>query len=283
MTGHKLRERPPEETEVTLEKPIDIGRPWILCSTVLPLIAAYLGLRWNWPWLVAEHQRLQPWMILCDWLAPIVALFWYLQFMVACALFLPCESETVQLPEHSRWFWALAITFGVSLAAESGTILLSIHKEHRAFSRARAAASNVVAGVRKPLSGGREMYTITCRFQDANGNWHDSLQFPHPGDLPLAVKQAITAQRFPAALPILYDADWPGRVWIQGTRDPHYNRMYFMSGSVALFSGLVGFALIALKQRYPSKMLPSDRVCPFLAVSLVLFLAGLGKLILGEV
>jgi hypothetical protein len=85
----------------------------------------------------------------------------------------------------------------------------------------------------------------------------------------------------PAEVRIRYDPAWPPRAWLEGVRDQEH--LYMMNGSVIMFGVILTALLFVLKINWPQAAWPSYETGPFLALSLVLLLSGLGKLLLGEV
>ena len=258
-------------------------KPWMPLLCVLPLVACGLGLYWNWPWLQAEHQRLEPWKLPIIWLSEMTAAFWYVQTFLA--YFLSSEYPEVAdepVEPRNRQFWLVVLSFLFSIIGDIAISSSTQFVEQAAYETALPVNGQVIEADVRQLNNGGTLYTLECRFQDAGGIAHDVTLFATQATIPGNVRQAVAAGQLPAPIDLKYDPSWPGRCWIADSPDPHHNRLYFMSYSTILFSGLLALSIVALQREWARWRLPSVKICPFLGVTLVLFLSGIGKLILGE-
>jgi hypothetical protein len=248
----------------------------------LPPAALAVGVFWNWPWLATEHARLEPWEIPLVWLTLIVALFWYLQYWIYCCTLdlRPNAPGREEEPRKERLGLVLA-SFAIGIAIDVAVTLLTVYEENSTFQNASRADAQVISARARRFRESGVMFYIEARFQDAHGAWHDVVFTSDNSKPPPQLRSDLLAGAMPKKLAILYDPGRPARNWIEGTPDLGYNRLYLMSLSVTLFTGLLAFLLIRLRWDKPGAGFPSEKVGPLLAAALVLFLSGMGKALIG--
>lgn len=264
-------------------------KPWMMLLLAIPPLACAFGIRWNWPWLEAEHQRLEHWKIPVIWLSEITALLWYTWFCLTYIFAGDSRNTAMEQrlrkdpdPQKPHKLWVVIGTLILSIGLDLSVTLFTLFEEHVAHSAGVEAKGEVVDVTVQPLRNGNTLYSLHCQFHDGLGMQHQCTFFVGSSHAPPGVDAAVARREFPVPVVIAYDPSWPGRCWISDSSDPHHNRMYFMSFSTILFAAILAPALIGIRQVSPDKAIPAAEICPFLAVALVLFLSGVGKIILGE-
>lgn len=262
-----------------LVTPVRRSQRWFFALLAGVVVGTGLGVWGNWPWLVAEHQRLEPWKIPVIWLTELIALFWFVRWGWRY-----CTSGQRGEVGTGRVGGWVVLSLLAGLGGDLAITLITLREEAAAYASAVPADAQVVAADLKQLrgQGGKVLCALTCAFRDGQGDAHEVLLFAGLSALPAPVEQALRAGQLPVAVPVVYDPAWPGRCWLAGSTAPHHNRLYFMSFSVILFHGLLALALLALRRLPPGPVLPPEQIGPFLAVALVLFLSGVAKLLSGE-
>jgi hypothetical protein len=241
------------------------------------LLAFGAGLLVHWPWLRAEHDRLQPaWRILI-WFADAAALLWVIWFGVNYSILgrrLP-DARSGD-PEFRYLLASLLVAFGVDMATTAATA----YEEETGHARAIQAAGQIVEG--RPTMNGQKAY-VQCQFQDRAGVWHESRLQVGLRDQPPAVRDAIRQGRLPVPVVVTYDPDWPQRCWLDGFNNEEDNRIHWMSASFLLFQGIC--MPLALKYgvwKTAAGRIPLYKVIPLWAELVPFFLAAAAKFCEGE-
>jgi hypothetical protein len=241
------------------------------------LLACGIGVVVQWPWLVAEHDRLTPLFRILIWFSDGAALLWVIWFGIYYCIFgRPLPSSCSPDPEVRYLVGSLLIAFTVDVAATQ----TSASDEEAGHARAVPTAGQIVGG--RPTMNGEVAYVV-CRFQDQLGVGHDSRLQISLADQPPPVRDAIQGGRFPVPVPITYDPEWPQRCWLVGFDDQENTRLHWMSASCLLFQALC----MPMTLKYgvwttAAGRIPLYKVIPLWADLTPFFLAAVAKFCIGE-
>src|SRR5262249_41642849 len=153
----------------------------------------------------------------------------------------------------------VVFSFALSITGDAALTVTAMLEEESAYSAAVQANGQVIAADIKQLWNGHYLYTLTCRFPDAQGAPHHATFFTSKSELPAEVERAIAGGQLPVALSVSYDPSWPGRNWMTVTRDPHHNRLHFLSFATIFFSVLLAFGFLEGRRESPHKRLPPEK------------------------
>jgi hypothetical protein len=246
-------------------------------AVLATLLAFGVGLTVHWPWLRAEHDRLEPAWRLLIWCTDAAALLWVIWFGVNYSILgqrLP-DARSGD-PEFRYLLVSLLGAFAVGVA----TTVATAYNEQAGGARAVQAAGQIVGG--RPTWNGRKAYVV-CRFQDRGGMWHEGrLQVGLSGQ-PQAVRDALRPGGLPAPVLVTYDPDWPQRCWLAGFNNEEDNRIYWMEASFLLFQGLcLPLALRFGVWKTAVGRIPLYKVIPLWAGLTPFLLAAVAKFCEGE-
>jgi hypothetical protein len=238
-----------------------------------------LGVWGNWPWLTIEHARLEPLQAWLLWAADGTAVAWAVWFGLWYGLL---GKPVPTGPVAGRTFWWVLLTLLVGLVVDAAVTAVSAYREETGRERAVAAPRAELTGGRTSLNG--DLAYVECRFQDQNGNWHESLMSLSLNRHPPALGAAIRAGQFPIPVQIKYDPDWPPRCWPEPAPDGEHQPLYLLSLCVLLFQGLLTFGAAACywKGEWPAGSVPIYQFVPVWGVMLPLCCGALGKFLSGE-
>jgi len=255
------------------EHPAARRRTGLLILGTLALLA--LGVLGNWPFLAAEHTRMEPahrWLV---WAADGTALAWMLWFGLGhCAFGIPERNA-------DRTFrWAL-LTLMAGLAADTAGTALLAYREESGNERKVPARQAQLTGGRTSLNG--ELAYVHCRFQDQSGTWHETRLCLHLVLHPPALQDAARKDQYPIPVQVTHDPDWPPRCWVTPEDAGGTESLYAMLLCVLVFQGmLIGAAALHAWTGQSRSRMPIYRIIPVWGVMLPLGCGALGKLLSGE-
>jgi hypothetical protein len=246
---------------------------------VATLLALGFGLWVHWPWLWAEHQRLEPIYRALIWsgdAAAFIGLIWF--WTRYCLLALP-PPDTDSEPIVSRCLW---LSLFAALWLDITITVLTAGQEQVGQEQAIEVQGAIIVG--RPTMNGEKAY-VTCRFWGEDQSWHESYHQIGLVDQPPPVRQAIQAGQFPLPTRIAYDPRWPARCWLVGFNNEENNRLHWMSASCILFQVLCNVMILALHygtRNNRAGVVPLyNLIAPWGALT-PFFLAALCKLLQGE-
>lgn len=241
------------------------------------LLAFFFSLWVHWPWLEAEHHRLEPATRVLIWSGDGAALFWLVWFGIRhCLLGHPLPDSFFADAERRYLLMSLLGAIAIDMAITGFTTYREISGE----SRKVLVRGEIIGG--RPTVNEEKAY-IVCRFQDMGQAWHESHHQVRLADQPLPIREAIRLARFPIPIHISYDQDWPRRCWIAKFNNEDDNRLYVASFSFLLFQ-LIGLPWALKLGVWKTEMgvVPLYKMVPLWAQLTPFFLAAVGKFCEGE-
>src|SRR5262245_32348403 len=228
------------------------------------LALAWIGVQLNFPWLVAENLRLEPWKIPLVWLSEATGLVAFLAFTASIALW-----------GTTRRWWPRKLTlslFILGIGLDATMTVWSMVDEYAGHSRSVRVQAQVVEGKARVQPAGDTLYTFTCTFQEQQGQLHTAW-FPHFDKVvPQNVRQAIQAGQLPVAIDLTYDPKWPGRSWLADWEYSDDGRLFFYSLMAVFCSSLLAPALTGWNEQH--RLIPAGGTAPFLVM--IPFFCGAG-------
>lgn len=254
-----------------MTSPSDNQRPVNRRLLLLPPIVFALGLLFLWPYLAAEHARLQLWEIPLIWFGEATAFVWYAAYCWS-ALKRPRVynnvSEAAEEVRIDREFLAFLLMLAIGIGVDIAISMRSVYQEREGLERAVPVVAQVVDGKAHPDRDSFN-YIFFCRFKDGNGDIF-VVRFKPPGrDVPEKVQAALRAEKLPVDINLVYDPQWPLRCWIPSMA-PNANRLYFISFCVILFQGILGYLFYVFRRQYPSANIPPVQTAPFLGACILM-------------
>jgi hypothetical protein len=242
------------------------------------LLAFVFSLWVHWPWLEAEHSRLEPATRMLIWSGDVAALLWFVWFGVRyCLLGHPLPDTFPGDAERRYVLVSLLGAIAIDVAISGITAYHEVSGENR---KKVIVPGEIIGG--RPTINGVQAY-IVCRFLDSGGVLHESHHQVRLEDQPLPIREAIRLARFPIPVHISYDHDWPQRCWIAKFDNEDGNRLYFLSLSFLTFQ--LVFLPLALTYgvwRTEEGVVPLYEMVPLWAQLTPFFLAAAGKFCIGE-
>jgi hypothetical protein len=250
----------------------------ILGLAVLATLLAFGScLAVHWPWLRAEHDRLEPAWGLLIWSADVASLLLLIWFGIKYSVL---GRVLPDAPSANREFRHVLIGLTLAIVVDLVITAIAGYKEFVAEERAVRAAGQIVGG---RLSVNGSVGYVECQFQDENGASHHGRVQIWMGSQPSVAGNAIRQSAFPIPVRLRYDPEWHARCWLDGFGGQESNRFHFLSASFLLFQ--VVFLPIAWKcalWKTPNGLIPLHSVIPIWAELLPFCLAGISKFCVGE-
>lgn len=231
----------------------------------------------HWPWLEAEHHRLEPATRILIWSGDATALIWFLWFGLRyCLLGHPLPNTS---PGNAEYLYVLVSLLG-AIAIDVAISGITAYHEVSGESRKVMVRGEIIGG--RPTMN-EELAYIDCRFQDTGQAWHESHHRVGLADQPLPIREAIRLARFPIPVHISYDRDWPQRCWIAGFNNDNGNRLHDMSLCFLVFQLVcLPAALMFGVWKTGEGIVPLYKMVPLWAQLTPFFLGAVAKLCMGE-
>ena len=220
------------------------------------------GVRGNWPWLVSENARFEPWEVPVVWAPVATAFLLFVEHGV---------SQAVGKPMLRRVHTVTFRAFLVAVAFECVLVAYSVAEEEVGHARAVRTPAELVAGHSYVESGGLRRYSFTCSFADRRGARHSAWFSDTADGVPDQVRRAIDRGHGVAMATVAYDPRWPGRNWLADRPYTHDNRLFLFALLSLVFSLPLAGGLAQFRKWVP--WLPTPRVAPFLGATWVLVMA----------
>lgn len=213
------------------------------------------GVRVFRPFLVREHQRLDPSEALFLWSGDAVTL---LAFVVYCVrhtlLGKPIGATALPAAGLDRRFRVVMTGMIAAFALDLGYTLYLMDHEGRVFAAASLADGTVVR-VRSHEFPFGTVYALGCRFADRQGVGHDATFFLRDDRdggfsslIPPAVRGSIRRRQVPFTVGVAYDPARPTRRWLLGTRWYDEDRLHLFS-LVVMNAQILGIIAVAVALR----------------------------------
>ena len=237
-----------------------------------------VGVGGNGPWLATEMTRLDPGHRVLIWAGEGTALVW----VVWAGLWYGVLGHPPRPTGLGRTglIWVI-VTLSIGMAADVATTVLSADQEREGKGRAVAARRAELTDGRTSVN--REYAYVSCRFQDQRGGWHDSrIDLQLTGHRP-ALDAAVRAGRYPIAVEITYDPEWPPRCWIVPAGVEEHQPIHLLSVCGLLFQGMLIVVVVVYRlQPDSSAWFPLEVFVPVWGILLPLACGAVGKGLLGE-
>lgn len=235
------------------------------------------------PYLVMEHRRLEPWKILELWSADVLALFWFIRFMITYAIV--GESLLASRIENGRQRLKSISTIGLAVIALD--LLLTLHlmyDEHARYTKGIITEAQATS-VHKTERQLETWYEVKCQFRDERTlPRHVTLRVEAKGHALPAALPAETVQvlksRSPGPVRVRYDPAYPNRAWIEGAGWLDGDTIYWFSMLTLFFQAAVtALFLLILALYLKNNILPwwwdIYKVLPLAVGAFWLFMMGL--------
>jgi hypothetical protein len=243
-----------------------------------------LGLWLQWPYLLIEHRRLQPWKILELWCANILALVWFGRFALEHAI-LGEPLLPTPVADARKQMKVVCIAGASALLLELLFTLALLVDERDSYGRGIVVDATVVS-VRKIERAATDWYEVDCRFTDTSGEWRrahvrvEAERHLLPTGLPGQTIQALTSPHPQGErLRVRYDPHLPARAWADGAGWSDGQRIYWFSLLTLFFQSIITALFLLLLSRFRGESFPwwwdIYKVLPLVTAAFWLFVMGL--------
>ena len=242
------------------------------------------GLWLQWPYLLIEHRRLEPWKIAELWCANILALIWFGRFALEHAIMgeplLP-----VPFADARRQFKTVCIAGATAIALELFFTINLALEERDSYAHATVTSATATS-MRKIERPAETWYEMDCEFTNRAGQLchaHVRVEADHhllPPTLPSQTIKTLTSPR-PHGEPIQirYDSRFPSRAWADGAGWDDGQRIYWFSLLTLFFQAMTTALFLLLLNRWRAGSLPwwwdAYKVLPLVTAAFWLFTMGL--------
>lgn len=246
------------------------------------LLAA--GLWLQWPYLLIEHRRLEPWKILELWCADILAFVWFGRFVLEHVV-LGEPLQSVPFADARKQIRAVCIAGATALLLELMFTLTLALDERDSYAHG-SVTDGTVLRLRRIDRSAAHWYEVDCGFTNAAAQWREAhlrIEAQNhllPPGLPPQTIQALTSPHPEGErLRVRYDARLPARAWADGAGWSDGQRIYWFSLLTLFFQALITALFLLLLSRFRGQSLPwwwdIYKVLPLVTAAFWLFVLGL--------
>ncbi len=249
---------------------------WLLFAA-----AAVVALWCHWPFLVREHQRLEPWKGVLIWSSEATGALVFLWFgLTHLVLGRPLPQSPAPETQLDREHLIIMVLFLLSLGCDGLVSWWAMTDEQEALARAVEVQGEIV-GATRPTSAGN--LVLECRFTDQRGDQY-AVGFPLAGLGDHEAARRLRLGLFPIPIRIVYDPKWPDRSWLAELRDQRGDTLHDVSLVVLLMQIFVIPFVVFSKGTWQTEAgaVPLYKVLPLLVTTATLFGIGLVMRFIGH-
>jgi hypothetical protein len=260
MAERSMAERPTTDTKTSAahSEASYLRQLRVVRLSCLALFAVGVLAVWaNWPYIAAEHHRLEWWKVIGLYAGDLTAVFWFVRFtMQHAVLGVPLRTND-QARQKKKFRTFALITFAAVIIDLGFSLYLMADERSGYLSHSRNADAQVLEIVEHRREKASN-YEVECSFTDNAGSRRQAhLRVQAWGhvfspSLPSRTVQALTTHDTSNhIIPIKFDSRFPTRAWIEGAGWNDENGIYWFSvGITCLHTGFLFIYLLSLQVRW---------------------------------